>query len=315
MNIRWAGLTAPFRWLVAAIDVGRHQPGLVLAAVATVVAIDFIPGIAGQILGGGTTSLLAAQFAGLLVGLLVAPVLKAGLFVLLAKGERGQDGTYDDLFDGFRNGRYGALVAVTLLTLGLMLLAGLALAVAAALTGAFSDMPGLMAWFEQVQALQAQAGAGTPVPPNQMPVPPPALATLGLVLLAFSPVLIILSIAGQWALIGVAVGGLGPVAGLAAGLRAAFVNAPAILLFLIVLLLPLLLIGTVVALLLGGMVALASLAGPAVGNALSTLLVMGIAIVLSGVVYGFLWQGWQASCGGDGEPSEDRPAPAAHFEA
>ena len=101
----------------------------------------------------------------------------------------------------------------------------------------------------------------------------------------------------------------------ATGLRAAFVNAPSILLVLLVLLLPLLLIAGMAALLLGGIIALANLAGPAVGNLVSTLLVMGIAIVLSGVAYGFLWQGWQDSCGGRDEPTGPSTAPPGHFEA
>jgi len=248
MNIRWAGLTAPFRWLVAAIDIGRHQPGLVLAAIATIVALEALPGLFANLLGGGSsTTVMVAQFAGLLLGLLVAPVLKAGLYDLLERSEQGRDGTYDELFAGFRNGRYGALVAVTLLTVGVFLLTGLAMALAAALTGALAD--------------------------------------------------------------------LRPVAGLATGLRAAFVNAPSILLVLLVLLLPLLLIAGMAALLLGGIIALANLAGPAVGNLVSTLLVMGIAIVLSGVAYGFLWQGWQDSCGGRDEPTGPSTAPPGHFEA
>lgn len=316
MNIRWAGLTAPFRWLVAAIDIGRHQPGLVLAAIATIVALEALPGLFANLLGGGSsTTVMVAQFAGLLLGLLVAPVLKAGLYDLLERSEQGRDGTYDELFAGFRNGRYGALVAVTLLSVGVFLLTGLAMALAAALTGALADLPAVAAWFEQVQALQAKAGAGTPVPPDQMPMPPQGLVGIGLVMLAFSPVLVVLTIASHWALIAVALRGLGPVAGLATGLRAAFVNAPSILLVLLVLLLPLLLIAGMAALLLGGIIALANLAGPAVGNLVSTLLVMGIAIVLSGVAYGFLWQGWQDSCGGRDEPTGPSTAPPGHFEA
>lgn len=316
MNIRWAGLTAPFRWLVAAVDIGRHQPGLVFAAIVTIVALETVPGLLGELLGGGSsTSVMVAQFAGLLLGLFVAPVLKAGLYGLLERGEQGRDGAYDDLFAGFRNGRYGDLVIVTLLSVGLFALTGIAMVLAAFLTGALAEMPAVAAWFEQVQALQAKAGAGTPVPPDRMPPPPAGLGGIALVLLAFSPVLVVLTIASHWALIAVALGGLRPVAGLATGLRAAFLNAPSILLFLLVLLLPMLLIATVAALLLGGIIALAGLAGPAVGNLVSTLLVMGIAIVLSGVVYGFLWQGWRASCGGGGDTAGPSTPPPGHFEA
>ena len=318
MNPRWVGLTAPFRWLLAALDVGRHQPGLLLGAVACVVLLELGPGLLAQAGGpasGGTLALM--QGLGLLIGLLVAPVAKAGVYTLIDAGERGQSMGFDTVFAGFSNGRYPALVGVTALGLLLFLGIGAVMVLVAGLSGAAGDWPAIAAWMQQVQTLQAEAGAGTPVPPDRLPALPEGLSSLMLMLLAFSPVLLLAGLANAWALIGVALRGLGPLAALLLGLRAALMSAPAVLLFVLVLALPALLLGGLLALLLGGLGALAGLAGATIGAMVTALLILGVTVLLSAVFYGFLWQGWRAACdpGATNDVSPNPATPDGRFEA
>lgn len=307
MNPRWVGFFAPFRWLIAALDVGRHQPGLLLGAVACVVAVEVVPGMLAQAGGpASTTTVVLMQLLGLLVGLLVAPVLKAGVYAVIDAGEREQPLGFDAVFAGFSDGRYPALVGVSVLGLLLFVAIGLVMVLVAALTGAAGDLPGIAAWMEQVQALQAEAGAGTPVPPERFPPLPEGLVGLMLLGLAFAPLLLVAGLTSAWALVGVALRGLGPLAALLLALRAAVVNAPAVLVFILVLLLPGLLLGGLLGLLLGGLAALAGLAGAAVGQMVMALLLLGAMVLFSAVFYGFLWQGWRAAC----DPGAQGPATA-----
>jgi len=318
MNPRWVGFTAPFRWLLAALDVGRHQPGLVLGAVASVVFLELGPGLLAQAGGPASgASMALVQGLGLLLGLLVAPVLKAGVYTLIDAGEREQSMGFDAVFAGFSNGRYPALVGVTALGLLLFFLIGAVMVLVAMLSGAAGDLPAIAAWMQQIQTLQAEAGAGTPVPPDRFPPLPEGLIGLVLVLLAFAPVLLMAGLANAWALIGVALRGLGPLPALLLALRAALVSAPAVLLFVLVLALPALLLGVLLALLLGGLGTLAGLAGAAIGQMVTTLLMLGVIVLLSAVFYGFLWQGWRAACDPGSTAGVDVPAVAAdgQFEA
>lgn len=318
MTPRRAPLTAPFRWLLAALDVGRHQPGLVLGAVACVVFLELGPGLLAQAGGPASgTSVVLMQGLGLLLGLLVAPVLKAGVYTLIDAGERGQSMGFDAVFAGFGDGRYPALVGVTALGLLLFLLIGAVMVLVAALSGAAGDLPAIAAWMQQVQALQAEAGAGTPVPPDRFPPLPEGLLGLLVVLLAFAPVLVLAGLANAWALIGVALRGLGPLAALLLALRAALVSAPAVLLFVLVLVLPALLLGSLLALLLGGIGTLAGLAGAAIGQLVTALLMLGVTVLLTAVFYGFLWQGWRATCDPGSTAGMEAPAaaPDGQFEA
>lgn len=315
MNPRTVGFTAPFRWLIAALDVGRHQPSLVLGAVACVVLLELGPGLLAQAGGPSSAASMAlVQGLGLLLGLLVAPVLKAGVYTLIDAGERGQSMGFDAVFAGFSDGRYPALVGVTALSLLLFLLIGAVMVLVAVLSGVAAGLPAIATWMQEVQALQATAAAGTPVPPDQFPPPPQGLAVLMLVLLVFAPVLLVAGLASAWALIGVALRGLSPLAALLLALRAALINAPAMVLFVLVLVLPALLLGGLLALLLGG---LGALLGAGVGSMVVALLMLGITVLLTAVFYGFLWQGWRAACdtGPPADASAPGAAPAGQFEA
>lgn len=317
MTPRWTGFAAPFRWLLAAVDVGRHQPGLLLGAVASVVALEVGPGLLAQ--AGGPASPITIglmQALGLLIALFVAPVFKAGVYAVIEGGEQGRDMDASVLLAGFRDGRYPALVGVTLLSLLLFLLIGLVMLLTAVLGGLAADLPAIGQWLQQMQALQAEAGGGAAVPPDRLPAAPDALAGMVLLMLAFSPLLLIAGLASAWALIGVALRGLRPLAALLGALRAALLNAPALLLFVMVLFLPALLLGGLFGLLLGGIGALAGLAGAFVGQMLTALLLLGFSVLVTAVLYGFFWQGFRAACDVEASSgSAPTPPPHDHFEA
>ena len=200
MTPRPAGLTAPFRWLIAAVDVGRQQPQAVIGAVIAAVLASFLPTLPPQLmaaLGSPPGPLVTYLFQGLgfAVGVLLVPVIMAGVYRVMDGAERGQPVHAAQVMDGFRDGSWGRLVAVALLSMlvniGVVLLM---IAVALAVVGTES-LAALQAWIERVMALQAESGAGRPVPPEQIEALglPPGLGGLLGVVLAFVPLWLVVT--------------------------------------------------------------------------------------------------------------------------
>lgn len=322
MTPRWAGLTAPFRWLIDAVDVGRHQPAVILAAILFTAAVGFLPSLPPQLMAmAGAAPGMAAQFLfqtiGLVVAIAISPVLAAGVYRLLDAAEQGQPVAAAQIGNGFRDGSWSAIVGVTVLGYVLMFaLLALMLMVLAAVAG-IEALQALQQWMEQVVALQAKAQAGgAPLKPDDLPNPPDGLGGVVLVILAFAPLWGLTALGLGWALVSVALRGTPPMMAIVGGLRAAAMNLVPLLLFAAVLLLPGLLAAMLFGVVMMAIVALASLLGPLVGGVIAMALALALTVVFSAISYGFTLNGWRAACD-DGEGSNragDRPE-IAGFEA
>lgn len=322
MTPRRAAFTAPFRWLIDAIDVGRHQPQVVIGAVAATALIGLLPSLPQQVMvmAGSTPNLattLLFQALSVVFGLLVIPVLRAGIYRILDGAERGQPVHVGRVFEGFSDGSYPRLVGVSVLS---MLLFFVLLTVVAVLIAVLIGVEGataLQAWMERFVALSEQAEAGKPFTPDQLPEMPPGLGVVMAVLLAFLPLGLLLGIASAWALVSVALRGASPVEAMVGALRAALLNAGAILALALALALPVLLLGGLVMLVLGAAMALFSMISPTLGGAVMMLLMLGLGILLAAITYGFVLNGWRATCDAPEAARSDPPPtpPVAGFEA
>lgn len=321
MMPRWAGLTAPFRWLIDALDVGRHQPAVIVSAILFTVAVGFLPSLPVQLMTmAGSPPGLAVQLLfqaiGLVVSLAISPVLVAGIYRLLEGAERGRLVAVAQLGDGFRDGSWGAIVLVTVL--GYVLMFGLLLAmmtVVAAVTGV-EALQSLQQWLEQFMALQAKAQeSGVALQPNDVPKPPEGLGPAVLVVLAFLPLWLVVALGLGWALVSVALRGTAPLAAVIGGLRAAAINALPLMVFGLALVLPGLLAALLFGLVMAAVVALASLLGPLVGGVIALAMAMAVAVVFAAISYGFTLNGWRATCDDGADPHADGRPDIAGFEA
>lgn len=322
MTPRRAAFTAPFRWLIDAIDVGRHQPQVVIGAVAATAVIGLLPSLPQQVMAMvGTppdfTTVLLFQALSVVFGLLVIPVLRAGIYRILDGAERGQPVHVGRVFEGFSDGSYPRLVGVSVLSMLLFFVLLTVVAVLIALLIGVEGATALQAWMERFVALSEQAEAGKPFTPDQLPEMPPGVGVVMAVLLAFLPLGLLLGIASAWALVSVALRGASPVEAMVGALRAALLNAGAILALALALALPVLLLGGLVMLVLGAAMALFSMISPALGGAVMMLLMLGLGILLAAITYGFVLNGWRATCDAPEAARSDPPPtpPVAGFEA
>ncbi|HAI59533.1 MAG TPA: hypothetical protein DCM32_06605 [Xanthomonadaceae bacterium] len=311
--------------MIAAVDVGRQQPQAVIGAVIAAVLVSFLPSLPPQLMAAigmapppAVTYLF--QALGLAVALLLLPVFVAGMYRVMDGAERGAPVHAAQVMDGFRDGSWGRLVAVTLLSALVNIALALVMALVALAIVGFESVGALQAWLERFMALQAEAGAGTPVPPEQIEALglPPGLGGLVGVLLAFVPLWLIVTVGVGWALVSVALRATAPVAALLGGLRAAVLNAPALLALLLALALPVMIIGGLLAMLLGVLMSLLMLISPVLG-ALFMLVAWFVAmLVISALWFGFMLNGWRAACD-DGAapavPGDAGPPSTAGFEA
>lgn len=324
MTPRRAALTAPFRWLIDAVDVGRHQPQVVIGAIVATAAIGLVPSLPPQVMGlagaaPGFATMLGFQGLALVFGLLVMPVLRAGVYRIIDGAERGQPVRVGQIFEGFGDGSYARIVGLTALTLLLFIATFVAMALVMAVAVGLDALQGLQAWTTAFAALQAEAGTGQPIPPAKIEALglPPGLGAIVAVMLAFVPLWLFIAIGGAWGLVAVALRGAAPVAALVGGLRAALLNALPLLALVLALGLPALLLGGLVMAVLGALVGLISALSPALGGAIALLAFLAIGVVLAAITYGFVLNGWRATCDDAGGPASAGapPAPVAGFEA
>lgn len=320
MNPRWAGLTAPFRWLIDAFDVGRHQPTVIVSAIVVTALVGFLPSLPPQLMmmagsPPGIATQMVFQAIALIVGIAVSPVLVAGVYGVIDGAEQGRPVAVAQIGDGFRDGRWGALVLVTVLFYLLMVAVATVMALTMAAVAGVETLQALQQWSEQVMALNAQAQAsGAPVKPDAVPAPPDGLGGVFAVILAFLPLWVLLGVGSGWALISVALRGTSPVAALVGGLRAAFVNALPLLAFAIAIALPALLLAMLLGLVVAAIVALATMLGPLVGGVITLAMMFAFTVVFAAISYGFTLNGWRATCD-DGAASAAAPSDVAGFEA
>lgn len=324
MTPRRAALTAPFRWLIDAVDVGRHQPQVVIGAILAVVVIGLLPSLPQQLLtlagaAPGFGVVLAFQALAVVFGLLVMPVLRAGVYRILDGAERGQPVRIEQIFDGFSDGSYARIVGLT--ALAMLLFFGLAvlMLLMMALTVGLDTAQALQTWMQRAAALQAEVGAGNPIPPARIEAlgVPPGIGAIIAVLFAFLPLWLFAAIGSAWALVSVALRGSGPIEALLGGLRTAVINALPLLILVFALALPVMLLSLLVVAVFGALVGLLHTISPAIGGAVSLLLFVVISVVLAAITYGFVLNGWRATSDAPDADQNDGapPVPTAGFEA
>lgn len=321
MNPRWAGLTAPFRWLIDALDVGRHQPAVIITAIIITSVVGMLPSIPPQLMtlaGAPPGAVLGGVFQviGVIVGVAISPVLVAGVYRLIDGAEQGRPVAVAQLGDGFGDGSWGAIALVTVFGYVLMFVVLVVMMLTMVAVAGLDTLQSLQQWFEQIMALQAKAQeSGTPIKPDALPaVPDGAGAVLG-VMFAFLPLWTLVALGMAWALVSVALRRTAPLAAVLAGLQAAFLNALPLLVFVMALLLPAALAGMLFGLVMAAVVALASLLGPLVGGVIMLALVLAITVVFAAISYGFLLNGWRAACDDGAAPTSVPPADVTGFEA
>lgn len=306
MSVRNAGLIAPFRWLRLAIDVGHRQPVPVLSAVFALTLISMLPGMLGQ----GASSVAGASLGwflnalGVVMAVAVIPVLIAGMLRLLVAAEGPQPARAGQLFECFQDGSFTRLVAIQLLYFATMI--GVFAVMAVIATGVLNvPWQAIAEWARELNAAQTAAAAGGT--PAAIPALPEGVIALMLLLLAFTPLLLLISLGANFAIAEAALRGTSSVAAYARGLRAAFANAAGLLLLVLALLPPALLLIVLASVVLTGLASLLSLLAPFLA-ALTTLLVLLLATTLFNAVYfGFLLAGWRAIC----DPQPHTPPAAA----
>ena len=301
MTVRWAGFAAPFRWLVSAVDVGRHQPGVVIAAALVLAAAQTVPGLFSQLLTATGlppgVSMGVSQAFGMLVSLLVFPVLLGGFYRILDGADRGTPVRFGLLGEGFGDGSMRRLVVTQLLViLSFLLVLAVMIAVIFASIGA-DGFQALAAWFQQVAAMQAEQAAGTAsIAP---PAPPGGMGMMAAVFLAFMPLFILLGFGGSVAIAEAALRGSGARDAFSLGMRAAFTNAASLLVMVLVLMLPVTLLMALVAFVVTAIAGVLGLVSPALAGIVAVLLFLPLTALFLAWLYAFSLQAWRSICGGD----------------
>jgi len=303
MTVRWAGFAAPFRWLVSAVDVGRHQPGVVIAAALVLAAAQMVPGLLSQLLSAvglpAVVSVWVAQAIGMLVSLLVAPVLLGGFFRILDGADRGTPVQFGLLGTGFSDGSMRRLVVTQLLViLSFLLVLTVMIAVIFASIGA-DGFQSVTAWFQQVAGMQAQQAAGAA--PTMPPAPPESIRVMAAVFLAFMPLFIVLGFGGSIAMAAAALRGSGARDAFTLGMRAAFTNAASLLVMVLVLMLPVMLLMALVAFVVAAIAGVLGLVSPALAGIVAMLLFLPLTALVLAWFYAFSLQAWRSTCGGDAD--------------
>ncbi len=322
MNPPRIPLTAPFRWLIDAVDVGRHQPQVVLGAIVATALIGLLPSLPQHLMAAfgtspGAATIIALQGLGFVFGLLVMPALRAGVYRILDGAERGQSVRVGQIFTAFSDGSYGRLVALSALALLLYLAVAVAMLLVMALAVGLDNVQALQTWMERVVALQAEAGQGAPIAPAEMQAlgVPPGLGAIFAVLFAFLPLWLFVALGSAWGLVSVALRGTAPIAALLGGLRAAVGNALPLLGMLLALALPVLLLALLVMVVLSAMLALFVSISPVLGGAIAGFAFLALGVVIAAITYGFVLNGWRATCDTGNAPATDRNEPVTGFEA
>lgn len=311
MSSRYVGITAPFRWVGKALDVGAGQPAAVLGGVAVLALAAVLPGLpmqAMQLAGHQPSLSMIFGFYALimLTSLLVVPPITGGLYGLFRRSERGEPASAMQVLAPFSDGSAGALILTTLLMFVINALVILVIAVVIVVLVGIDSAGELARWFQTMMEWQTQYG-GDPAAAQQHPPPVPPQAVMGSLfalfgaMLAFSPLLVLLGFGSALATADAALAPSSPLQAVARGLGAAFRNALPLLLFTIVLFAALLMVfmvvGVIAGLAIGLLAALSPVAAAVVGIPLYVLFL----VVTYAISFGTLYHGWKDMLGSESE--------------
>lgn len=288
MTTRAMGPGAGWRWLMSAINLGRHNPKAIFGAVALLALVALIPSVIQVALqygaGLGAESVLMLVGVMTLAMIVVYPLLIGGLLRVIHASETGLPTRATALFDTFRAGNgAGRLIGFG------VLLTMIYIAIFVAVILSFGQ--GFLSWYMQVITAGMEAGT-----PSQMPAIPELPAGLGTVMAL--GILVGLFFGGVYA-IGfgqVALGGRSVGGALSDGVAGTLKNLLPIVVLAIIAIVLLFALILVVALV-GGLLALV---GGLVHGALAVALVVpvyaGMLLVMYVVMFGVMYFMWRDVC-------------------
>lgn len=283
MEVRKVPVSQGLAWFRAAIDLGARNPKAVFGAALLFIAVMYlvaaVMGLVVAVLGGGAQkpgTVFMAMFVPFFIALMMlVPILIGGLMHVIREAESGRPVRARDLFSPFRSGRAKALAALGLLQILVSILGGMLM-----VTVAGPDY-----WEQYTAAIRAAMGGALLVLPE--PANPSLLFLLQLAYNYFNFAIMLLSvplILFSGASFGNAVG---------ASLRAAVKNIGANLFAAVLFVVGVILAGIAIALVAWLANFIGGLLHPAVGDVLSTLILLGFVSVLLVVLAGGAYLAWR----------------------
>jgi hypothetical protein len=303
MDIRHVPASQGLAWFAQAINLGARNPkavfGAALLFIAALWLVAFALGLAARAaMGEGEPDLGRAMLLVVpmfLAIMLLAPVLLGGLMHVIREAEAGRPVRATDLFAPFRQGRAPRLAALGVVQVLLGMLGGVLMVAIA----------GADYWQQYMEAMQGAMSGRLPAMPQ--PEHPLLLMLVQLAFNYFSYALMLLSIPL------ILFGGATLAEAIRDSLRASVRNIGANLLAGLLFVLGVLVAAVVVLLFAGFVTLLGNLVHPALGAALSTLVLLGFGAVLLVVLTGGAYLAWRDTFEG---PAPAGPAaPNAGIEA
>ena len=290
MQTKAMGPGAGWRWLAAAVNLGRNNPKALFGAAALMMGVALLPSLlqvaAIEIAGPENVQLsMAVALIATLALMLVFPLLLAGFLRVVHAVESGQPTRATALFDAFRAGHgRGRVIGI-----GMLLLAVYLLLVALVLGLAGREVA---AWYVEVWSM---AQAATPGAAPTLPQMPDGIGRVMALM-----VLVAMVVGGMYSI------GFGQVALNGRGVGAAFGDAVAGTLKNVLPLLVLALLGlvgmvvaaVVIALVVLFLVMLGGLVSPALGAILAIPVYAAFLVMLYVVMFGVMYFIWRDVCGG-----------------
>lgn len=302
MDIRHVPASQGLAWFTQAINLGARNPkavfGAALLFLGAMWLLALAVGLAGRVLlGEGEPDLSRVMLLAVplfLAVMLLAPVLLGGLMHVIREAEAGRSVRATDLFAPFRQGRAPRLALLGVVQVALGMLGGLLM-----VTIAGADY-----WQQYMEAMQGAMSGRLPAMPQ--PEHPLLLMLVQLAFNYFSYALMLLSIPL------ILFAGSSLVGAIRDSLRASVRNVGANLLAGVLFVLGVLVALVVVVLFAGFVMLLGSLVHPVLGEALSTLVLLGFGAVLLVVLTGGAYLAWRDTFEG---PAGAAPAANTGIEA
>ena len=167
MQMKVKGPGAGWRWLVSAVNLGRHNAGALFGAAAMLMGLALLPSVLqvlfAELAGpGNVTAAMAVSAIVMLVFIVVFPLLMGGFLRIIHATETGQPTRAMALFDVFRDqGMRGRVIGIGLL---LLLVYLVLLALVLGLAGR-----GVVAWYVELISLAQGATPGSTPALPEMP--------------------------------------------------------------------------------------------------------------------------------------------------
>ena len=299
MSIRAMGPMAGFRWLMNAINLGRHNPKAIFGAAGLSLLLMLVPSVLtmplqmGGTPGGGR--MVAVLVVSMLLGLLLTP-LYGGLMSVIDAAERGRPAKATDVFVPYRTG--GGALRMIGFAVGMLVVYAILGVVVVAIAGT-----GIVHWYMDI--LAAQAAKTAPTALQQLP------AGFGTAMALFTVFWLLLM--GVYA-VGfgqVALAGRTPLAALKDGFIGSLKNLLPLLMMAIGMCVGVVAVLLALVVLVGIAALLAKLVGMWLLFVLAVPVYIAFVLVLYVVMFGTMYFMWRDICGGSDTSAEAVAAMAA----